>query len=110
MERQFNVKHGAKQRIFTIGDPVYVQTHHSGKWIWTPGIITDKIGNVVHHVATETGTVIAHTNQMQRRNLKDTAGASQDANAHLPPTSSHNNNDGPPPLRRSARLRGLKHN
>lgn len=73
-EQQFNHKHGAKQRTFTVGDLVYVQTHHNNTWNWTPGTITAVHGEVVHHISTANGTVVAHTNQIQRRhvNIDDT--------------------------------------
>jgi transposase InsO family protein len=78
-ERQFNQKHGAKQRTFTINELVYVQTHHNGKWSWTPGTITSIIGDVVHHVSTANGTVVAHTNQIQQRydNIDESSSSSQ---------------------------------
>lgn len=110
-EQQYNQKHGAIPRSFTVGDLVYVQTHHNNTWKWTPGTVTAIFGEVVHHVSTTTGTVVAHTNQIKRRhvNIDDSSLSpsqehSQDTN-QSPQSALPDDNNNQPVLRRSKRQR-----
>lgn len=109
-ERQYNQKHGAVQRTFTIGELVYVQTHHGGNWSWTPGTIAAVFGEVVHHVSTANGTVVAHTNQIKRRhvNTDETSPSSSSQSNESDNQTSQTTQDGDndqPTLRRSKRQR-----
>lgn len=67
MENQFNSKHGAKQRTFSIGDTVWVKIHQENSFSWKEGVITKKIGKVNYLVETEDRKIHAHTNQMRQR-------------------------------------------
>lgn len=63
-EHQFNIKHGAKDRSFTINDLVYVKIFKNNKWSWQPGKIIKTIGTVNFLVQLINRTIKAHTNQL----------------------------------------------
>lgn len=66
MEQQFNQHHGAKQRQFNKGDPVYVQTGPQASW--TEGRIAATHGRVMFEVVTTDGQRRrTHTNQLRPR-------------------------------------------
>ena len=68
--RQFDVKHGAKQREFKPMDDVYVQIHRNNKWHWEPGHICEKQGKVNYVVMLDNRkhfVVRSHANQIRLR-------------------------------------------
>lgn len=67
MEQQYNLKHGTTQRSFQINDKIYVQIHKQNTWTWEEGCIAKRIGEVNCLVTTKDKSIIAHTDQIKRR-------------------------------------------
>lgn len=67
MENQFNKKHGAKERIFAIGDKVYTKNFKNNSWRWEEAVIISKVGDVNYLVRTPDRSIQAHTNQLKLR-------------------------------------------
>ena len=65
MERAFNEKHGAKERIFSKGERIAARTGRDGDW--KTGIVIERIGNVMYNVYLDDGRLRRfHANQMRR--------------------------------------------
>ena len=71
MEAQFNVRHGAKWKEFSLGEDVFVKVFVNNVWKWTPGKIVERCGAVNYFVLTQGPSggrrVKSHANQMKRR-------------------------------------------
>ncbi|XP_055701773.1 uncharacterized protein K02A2.6-like [Phlebotomus papatasi] len=69
MEEQFNLKHGAKRRVFGRKEGVYVKKYFpGGKFKWITGEIIEPKGHVIYTVRLPNGSIIrAHINQMRPR-------------------------------------------
>ncbi|KFD58860.1 hypothetical protein M514_00023, partial [Trichuris suis] len=65
MEQQFNRRHGARKREFSIGDTVLVKDHYANRWI--PATVRRRLGNVVYQLETKHGMWYRHANQIQQR-------------------------------------------
>ncbi|XP_062713505.1 uncharacterized protein K02A2.6-like [Aedes albopictus] len=59
----FNKKHGALQRSFLNGDPVYAQVHRANSWQWEPATVIERIGKVNYNVF----LIRSHANQLKTR-------------------------------------------
>jgi hypothetical protein len=69
MERQFNCRHGAVERNFNGGDPVYVRYRQSHDWM--AGSVTKHIGGRLYDVTLANGaTCRFHANQMRPRSTQ----------------------------------------
>lgn len=71
MEMDFNIKHGAKQRIFMPKQQVFVRDFRGGKTIWSPAVIIERIGSVIYTVGCEDLVWRRHTNQIRARYSND---------------------------------------
>ncbi|XP_037036075.1 uncharacterized protein K02A2.6-like [Bradysia coprophila] len=67
MEHQFNVKHGAKNRIFYPNQKVYIRDFRDKKIIWTPAVIIERSGTVVYNVECDGNIWRRHANQIRVR-------------------------------------------
>lgn len=68
MQQQFNRKHGAKDRFLNKNDLVFASVHKANTFIWQPGKIIERFGNVMYNVLFENGRLIrSHINQLQKR-------------------------------------------
>lgn len=67
MESQFNRHHGAKKRNFYSGESVYVMDYRSRNRTWAPGVIQEKIGNVMYAVKVDNHIWRRHENQIRNR-------------------------------------------
>lgn len=65
MERDYNRRHGTKERGFVKGEEVHVRTGPRGEWV--PGVVAERESGVIYRVSTNRGSVRAHANQMRRR-------------------------------------------
>lgn len=65
----FNKKHGALQRSFLNGDPVYAQVHRANSWQWEPATVIERIGKVNYNVFLEDRQrlIRSHANQLKTR-------------------------------------------
>jgi hypothetical protein len=69
MEHQFNRRHGAVERIFNGGDPVYVRYRHAHDWM--AGSVAKRIGGRLYDVTLANGaTRRFHANQMRPRSTQ----------------------------------------
>lgn len=71
MEMDFNLKHGAKQRIFEPKQRVFVRDFRGGKTIWSPGEIIERIGSVIYTIGCDGMVWRRHTNQIRARYSDD---------------------------------------
>lgn len=71
--QQFNMKHGAKLRIFGEQDNVYARVYKgNNQFCWSPGIIIERVGNVIYNVLLNSGRLIrVHANQLRTRHNTD---------------------------------------
>lgn len=74
MEEKFNSHHGTKWKEFAVKDEIFYQRKSNlDQWIWVPGIVKARIGDVVYvlYIETTNGhrTVKAHDNQIKLRYL-----------------------------------------
>lgn len=67
METDFNIKHGAKQRVFHPNQPVFVRDFRGGKTIWSSGIIIERIGSVIYTIGCDGLVWRRHANQIRPR-------------------------------------------
>ncbi|EFO91976.1 hypothetical protein CRE_11440 [Caenorhabditis remanei] len=68
METQFNLHHGARDRIFEINDQVYVidrRSPNSSQWV--SGVIERKLGQTVYKVRVGSQRWTRHANQLRQR-------------------------------------------
>lgn len=69
--KQFNVKHGAKERPFAVGELVSVMCHRGNHTIWAPGVVTKQRGQVNYDVKVDWNngnkTRMFHANQIRTR-------------------------------------------
>ena len=71
MERQFNSRHGAVERNFNGGDPVYIRYRQSHDWM--TGSVAKRIGGRLYDVTLSKGaTRRFHANQMRPRSTQRT--------------------------------------
>jgi len=69
MERQFNRRHGAVERNFDVGDPVYACYRQSHDWM--EGSVTKRIGGRLYDVSLANGSTHRfHANQMRPRSTQ----------------------------------------
>ncbi|XP_062704639.1 uncharacterized protein K02A2.6-like [Aedes albopictus] len=61
-DRQFNEKHGAKEKNFEVQDKVYAQVHQGNNWSWVAGEIVERVGRVMYNV-----WLRSHSNQLRKR-------------------------------------------
>lgn len=68
MEKQFNQKHGAKQRSFSEKDTVYARVYiGNNKFKWELGPLIESVGNVMYNVLLNNGKLIrTHANKLQK--------------------------------------------
>ncbi|XP_037041779.1 uncharacterized protein K02A2.6-like [Bradysia coprophila] len=71
MEMDFNVKHGAKERIFEPKQRVFVRDFRGGKTIWSPAEIIERIGSVIYTVGCDGIIWRRHANQIRVRYSDD---------------------------------------
>jgi hypothetical protein len=67
MERQVNRHHGAQQRQFYVGDPVW--TVHRPGMPHEAGVITKRHGHVLYDILTGGDILRRHANQLSHRNI-----------------------------------------
>ncbi|KAK4467318.1 hypothetical protein MN116_000305 [Schistosoma mekongi] len=79
MEKQFNRRHGAKRRLFTVGQRVLAMDYRGKHPTWTAGRIVQKKGNVVYEVSVGSEVWVRHANQ-----LKPTCIANNETRYRLP--------------------------
>ncbi|CAH8614326.1 unnamed protein product [Dicrocoelium dendriticum] len=65
MEQEFNRRHGAKKRSFTLGQKVLVRDYRDGHAKWTPGRVISKRGNVMYDVKVGAQVWPRHANQLR---------------------------------------------
>lgn len=68
-QKQLHDRH-ATDRVFNIGDPVYVKNFSSGQ-IWLPGFISEKSGPVSYQINLGNRVVRRHVDHIRRRYDKD---------------------------------------
>lgn len=68
MEKQLNIKHGARDRYFSEGDAVYARMYAgNNNFCWKPGQVVERIGNVIYNVLLHDAKLIrAHVNQLRK--------------------------------------------
>ncbi|XP_065075510.1 uncharacterized protein K02A2.6-like [Ochlerotatus camptorhynchus] len=66
-----------KRRSFNRDDAVYAKVYTKNTWKWVPGIVLERIGNVMYNVWTDARMLRSHVNQLRSRN-------STSSNAKLP--------------------------
>ncbi|XP_062551039.1 uncharacterized protein K02A2.6-like [Armigeres subalbatus] len=68
-DRQFNKKHGAKDKTLEVQDKVYAQVHHGNNWTWCEGEIVECIGRVMYNVwlPEQQRLIRSHSNQLRKR-------------------------------------------
>lgn len=71
MERQFDVKHGAKYRVFYPNQTVYVRDFRGRKIVWSSAKIVERIGTVVYNVECDGFIWRRHANQIRVRYVFD---------------------------------------
>lgn len=64
MERQFNVKHGARDRLFKEGEAVQFRQKPNSEW--RTGVIIEAVGKVIYTVRHNNRVVRVHANQLRR--------------------------------------------
>ncbi|WKY00905.1 hypothetical protein Q1695_015148 [Nippostrongylus brasiliensis] len=67
MEEQFNLHHGARERTFEPGDPVWVRDYRDGHPKWTPGQILNKHGRCVYDITVQNQIWRRQANQLRKR-------------------------------------------
>lgn len=67
-ENQFNKKHGAIEKTFIAEDSVSVLRHYGNKTNWKPGMVIERIGNVMYNVLlNDSGKLVrVHANQLRK--------------------------------------------
>ncbi|CAH8470540.1 unnamed protein product [Dicrocoelium dendriticum] len=65
MEQDFNRRHGAKKRSFTLGQKVLVHDYREGHAKWTPGTVKSKRGNIMYDVMVGAQIWPRHANQLR---------------------------------------------
>jgi hypothetical protein len=69
MESQFNRRHGAVERNFYVGDPVYARYRQSHDW--SAGSVAKRIGGRLYDVRLTNGSTHRfHVNQMRPRSIQ----------------------------------------
>lgn len=68
-DRQFNEKHGAKEKSFDVQDKVYAQVHQGNNWSWIAGEIVERVGRVMYNVwlPERQRLIRSHSNQLRKR-------------------------------------------
>jgi hypothetical protein len=64
IEQQYNLKHGAKDRGFIVGNIVNVQQFDNGKMKWFRGKVIERFGSVLYNVMLRHKLVRVHANQI----------------------------------------------
>ncbi|KAK6019330.1 hypothetical protein OSTOST_15039, partial [Ostertagia ostertagi] len=68
METQFNRHHGARERSYKIGEPVWIRDYRPGHKPWIMAHVKSRVGRVLYDVLTEQGQLWRrHANQMRAR-------------------------------------------
>ena len=65
MEDQYNRRHGARQRTFSIGQPVLARDYRHHQTQWTAGTILKRHGNVLYEVQVGPDIWTRHANQLR---------------------------------------------
>lgn len=68
-DRQFNAKHGAKEKNFAVRDKVYAQVHQGNNWSWVAGEVIESVGRVMYNVwlPERQRLIRSHSNQLRQR-------------------------------------------
>nr|XP_029718007.1 uncharacterized protein LOC109431760 [Aedes albopictus] len=74
------------KRSYQRDDPVFVKLYVNNNWHWAPGVVLEKVGNVMYNVWAENRRLVrSHINQMKDRNEPDHRTKAQAGNhAKLP--------------------------
>ncbi|XP_019531013.3 uncharacterized protein K02A2.6-like [Aedes albopictus] len=74
------------KRSYQRDDPVFVKLYVNNNWHWAPGVVLEKVGNVMYNVWAENRRLVrSHINQMKDRNEPDHRTKAQAGNsARLP--------------------------
>ncbi|KAF7233849.1 hypothetical protein EG68_12618 [Paragonimus skrjabini miyazakii] len=64
MEQQFNRRHGATNRTFSLGQLVLAKDYHDGVDKWTAGRILRRTGRVTYEVRVQSSIQVRHANQL----------------------------------------------
>ena len=67
MDKQFNKKHGSKEKYYDISEPVYAIHYQNNNTRWVPGKIVKKIGKTIYEVNMNKKIYVKHVNQLRRR-------------------------------------------
>lgn len=67
--QQFDEKHGAKKKSFDVQDQVYAQVHQGNDWNWVPGVVVERVGQVMYNVwlPERQRLIRSHSNQLRKR-------------------------------------------
>ncbi|XP_055622801.1 uncharacterized protein K02A2.6-like [Toxorhynchites rutilus septentrionalis] len=84
-DRQFNSKHGAREKNFGVRDKVYAQVHQGNNWSWVAGEIVERIGRVIYNVwlPERQRLIRSHSNQLRKRH-GDCIGEPEQAEQAIP--------------------------
>lgn len=67
MKQQYDSRNGTRAKHFQVGQQVYVKVQHGNKSEWDYGVVSRKIGSVLHEVQVGSRLQRSHVNQLRLR-------------------------------------------